>query len=398
MLQVITRTQAAACVREQVKTIVPRTETVDLLHVAGRVLAEDVTASLDVPGFDRTTVDGYAVLAADTFGAGAAVPAELTVAGDVRMGEAPSFRLRSGQCARIATGGMLPSGADAAVMVEHTEEDAGVCLIFQGVAPGENITKRGDDVKAGSTVLNKGTTIGPSQIGVLAALGIQSVPVFQKPRIAVLSTGDELAKGDAKPGQVQDINSFLLSAAAEACGCTAVPLGAVPDDRDAICRALERGLENADMVLISGGSSAGTRDMTVDILRQYGDVLFHGVAMKPGKPTIFGMAAGKPVFGLPGHPLAAYFVFRLLVREAIGELLSLPPDKPFVVRPLAVNVPSNHGREEFLCVKTDENGRLVPMHTKSGIISVLAGADGFIRIPRDTEGLQKGEETELYLL
>ncbi len=326
------------------------------------------------------------------------MPAELTVAGDVRMGEAPAFRLQSGQCARIATGGMLPSGADAAVMVEHCEEDAGVCLVFQGVAPGENITRRGDDVKAGSSVLQKGTTLSAARIGVLASLGIQSVPVFQKPRIAVLSTGDELAKGDAKPGQVQDINSFLLSAAAEACGCTAVPLGAVPDDRDAICRALERGLENADMVLISGGSSAGTRDMTVDILRQYGDVLFHGVAMKPGKPTIFGMAAGKPVFGLPGHPLAAYFVFRLLVREAIGELLSLPPDKPFAVRPLAVNVPSNHGREEFLCVKTDENGRLVPLHTKSGIISVLAGADGFIRIPRDTEGLQKGEETELYLL
>ncbi len=398
MLQVITRTQAAACVREQVKTTVPRTETVDLLHVAGRVLAEDVTALLDVPGFDRTTVDGYAVLAADTFGAGAAVPAELTVAGDVRMGEAPAFRLQSGQCARIATGGMLPSGADAAVMVEHCEEDAGVCLVFQGVAPGENITRRGDDVKAGSSVLQKGTTLSAARIGVLASLGIQSVPVFQKPRIAVLSTGDELAKGDAKPGQVQDINSFLLSAAIEQSGCTAVPLGAVPDDRDAICRALERGLENADMVLISGGSSAGTRDMTVDILRQYGDVLFHGVAMKPGKPTIFGMAAGKPVFGLPGHPLAAYFVFRLLVREAIGELLSLPPDKPFAVRPLAVNVPSNHGREEFLCVKTDENGRLVPLHTKSGIISVLAGADGFIRIPRDTEGLQKGEETELYLL
>ena len=398
MLQVMTRVQATACVREQVKKSVPRTETVALLSAAGRVLAEDVTALLDVPGFDRTTVDGYAVLAADTFGAGAAVPAELTVAGDVRMGEAPGFALQSGQCARIATGGMLPPGADAAVMVEHTEEDAGVCLVFQGVAPGENITKRGDDVKAGSTVLQKGTTLGAAQIGVLASLGVQSVPVFQKPRIAILSTGDELAKGDAKPGQVQDINSFLLSAAAEACGCTAVPLGAVPDDRDAICRALERGLENADMVLISGGSSAGTRDMTVDILRQYGDVLLHGIAMKPGKPTIFGMAQGKPVFGLPGHPLAAYFVFRLLVREAVGALLSLPPDRPFAVRPLAVNVPSNHGREEFLCVRIDENGCLAPLHTKSGIISVLARADGFIRIARDTEGLQKGEETELYQL
>ena len=398
MLQVITRAQAAACVREQLKNSVPRTETVDLLRSVGRVLAEDISAARDVPGFDRTTVDGYAVCAADTFGAGAAIPAELEIVGEIAMGKAPQFALRRGQCAKISTGGMLPLGADAAVMVEHTEEDAGVCLVFQGVAPGENITKRGDDVKAGSNVLQKGTCLTAARIGVLAALGVQSVSVFQKPRIAVLSTGDELAKGDAQPGQVQDINSFLLSAAAKACGCDVLPLGAVPDDRDAICRALEQGLRDADMVLISGGSSAGTRDMTVDILRQYGEVLFHGVAMKPGKPTIFGMAQGKPVFGLPGHPLAAFFVFRLLVREAVGELLFLPPDKPFAVRPLAVNVPSNHGREEFLCVKVDETGALVPLHTKSGIISVLAQADGFIRIPRDTEGLQKGEETELYLL
>ena len=398
MLQVITRAQAAACVREQVKTIVPRTETVDLLSAAGRVLAEDITALQDVPPFDRTTVDGFAVVAADTFGAGAAVPAELDVRGEVRMREVPAFSLQSGQCARISTGGMLPAGADAAVMVEHTEEETGVCLVFQGVSPGENITKRGDDVQRGTLVLQRGTRLGPAEVGVLASLGVFCVPVFQKPRVAILSTGDELAAGKAAPGQVQDINSYLLAAAAEQCGCSVLPLGAVPDDRDAICAALERGLWGADMVLISGGSSAGTRDMTVDILRQYGEVLFHGVAMKPGKPTIFGMAAGKPVFGLPGHPLAAYFVFRLLVREALGAMVSLPEEKPLTVRPLAVNVPSNHGREEFLCVKVDETGALVPLHTKSGIISVLAQADGFIRIPRDTEGLQKGEETELYLL
>ena len=398
MLHVMTRTQAAACVREQMKHCVPRTETVDLRFAAGRVLSEELTADRDVPAFDRTTVDGYAVVAADTFGAGAAVPAELDIIGNVRMGETPAFSLQSGQCARISTGGMLPPGADAAVMVEHTDEELGVCLVYQGVSPGENVTKRGDDVCVGSTVLQTGTRLGTAEIGVLASLGNYRVPVFAKPRVAILSTGDEITSGTAQGAQVQDINSFLLAAAAEALGCEAVLLGAVPDDRAKICASLERGLREADMVLISGGSSAGTRDMTVDVLRQYGEVLLHGVAMKPGKPTIFGMAQGKPVFGLPGHPLAAYFVFRLLVREAIVTLLCLPEDKPAGRYPLAVNVPSNHGREEFLCARLDASGCLMPLHTKSGVISVLAQADGFIRVPRDTEGLQKGEETELYLL
>ena len=396
MLHVISKAQAAACVREQMKQMSPRTETVCLQQSLRRVLAQDIVAAEDIPAFDRTTVDGYAVIAADTFGAGASLPAELTVVGEIAMGEAPAFSLKRGQCAKIATGGMLPSGADAAVMVEHTDDADGVCLVYAGVSPGANVTKRGDDIAVGMVSLQKGTTLGAREIGILAALGVYDVPVFAKPLVAVISTGDEIVTGTPQPGQMRDVNSFLLAAALEDCGCNVRMYGAVKDQKDAITAALEDCLQTADMVLISGGSSAGTRDMTVEILGEMGEVFFHGIAMKPGKPTIFGMAKGKPVFGLPGHPLAAYFVFRLIVLTALRELLCLPPDQPRGTAPLAVNIPSNHGREEYLCVKQQPDGTLLPLHTKSGVISVLTQADGFICIPRNAEGFAAGTEVAYY--
>ena len=396
MLHVISKSQAVACVREQMKNISPRAETVDLPQSLRRVLAQDIFAAEDIPAFDRTTVDGYAVFAADTFGAGASLPAELEIIGEIAMGEAPAFSLRRGQCAKIATGGMLPPGADAAVMVEHTDDADGVCLCYAGVSPGANVTKRGDDIAAGTVALSKGTVLGAREIGILAALGVYDVPVFAKPVVAVISTGDEIVTGTLKEGQMRDVNSFLLSAALEDCGCTVRMYGAVKDQKEAITAALEDCLQSADMVLISGGSSAGTRDMTVQILDELGKVFFHGIAMKPGKPTIFGTVKGKPVFGLPGHPLAAYFVFRLIVLTALRELLCLSPDLPLGAAPLAVNIPSNHGREEYLCVKKQPDGTLLPLHTKSGVISVLTQADGFIRIPRDAEGFAAGTEVAYY--
>lgn len=396
MLHVISKAQAAACVREQLKQLSPRTETVCLQQSLRRVLALDIVAEEDVPPFDRTTVDGYAVIAADTFGAGASLPAELEIIGEIAMGEAPAFSLKRGQCAKIATGGMLPANADAAVMVEHTDDADGVCLVYAGVSPGANVTKRGDDIAAGAVALQKGTTLGAREIGILAALGVYDVAVFATPAVAVISTGDEIVTGTPKDGQMRDVNSFLLSAALEDAGCSVRMYGAVKDRKDAITAALEDCLQTADIVLISGGSSAGTRDMTVEILGEKGEVFFHGIAMKPGKPTIFGMAKGKPVFGLPGHPLAAYFVFRLIVLPALRELLCLPPDLPRGAAPLAVNIPSNHGREEYLCVKQQPDGALLPLHTKSGVISVLTQADGFICIPRDAEGFAAGTEVAYY--
>ena len=365
---------------------------------SGSVLAADVTAGEDVPAFDRSTVDGFAVCAADTFGASGAMPAQLEIVGAVDMGRAPDFALRRGRCAKIATGGMLPSGADAAVMVEHTDETHGLCLVYRAVAPGENVTRRGDDIAAGCVVLRKGTRIGAPQIGILSALGVYEVPVFKKPVVAVISTGDELVHARPALGQVRDVNGYLLSALIERAGGRPLFFGAVEDDRDQITDALRDCLARADAVLISGGSSAGTRDMTVGILDALGEVSFHGIAMKPGKPTIFGVADGKPAFGLPGHPLAAYFVFRLVVTACLDALCGVPPEKPLRTAPLAVNVPSNHGREEYLCVRINEQGEAVPLHTKSGVISVLSAADGFICIPRDTEGLAKGTNVEIYEL
>lgn len=398
MLNVVSREEAVSCVLAHTQALRVGMQTVPICEAVGRTLAVDVTAAQDVPAFDRTTVDGYAVRAADTFGASAAIPAQLTIAGTVTMGEEARFSLGAGECAAIATGGMLPQGADATVMVEHTDNADGLCLVYRSVTPNENVTRRGDDIAAGNIALSAGTRIGVPQIGVLSALGVYDVPVWEKPVIAVISTGDELVRGCPAAGQVRDVNGYLLSSLIERAGGTPLFYGAVPDDRTKIADALQDCLGKADTVLISGGSSAGTRDMTVGILDELGEVFFHGIAMKPGKPTIFGKAYGKPVFGLPGHPLAAYFVFRLLVADYLRALLHGKADSALRTAVLATNIPSNHGREEYLCVRINENGEAVPLHTKSGVISVLSGADGFIRIPRDTEGLQKGACVEIYEL
>ena len=398
MLNVLNREDAVELIKEKTARLSAETEKVNIHDACGRVLACDIVSPENVPSFDRTTVDGYAVKAADTFGAGASIPAQLEIAGEILMGENADFELKRGQCAKISTGGMLPAGADAAVMVELTDSDNGLCLVYKSVAPGENITKKGDDISAGETALKKGTLIKPSQIGVLAALGITAVEVYKKPVIAVISTGDEIVNGNPKPGQIRDVNTFLLSAAIKESGCEVIEYGAVADKREEIENAVKECVRTADAVIISGGSSAGARDMTVDIIDTLGKAYFHGIAMKPGKPTIFGIINDKPVFGLPGHPLAAYFVFRLIVTTFIRELMNMPPDRPSGRASLAENIPSNHGREEFLCVKINENNEIVPLHTKSGIISVLSEATGFIRIPRNAEGINKGTVMEIYSL
>lgn len=398
MLNVLTREEAAALIKEKTAHIIPETEKVNISFALGRILAQDIVSAENIPSFDRTTVDGYAVIAADTFGAGNAVPAQLDIVGEILMGENADFTLERGQCAKISTGGMLPKGADAAVMVEHTDNAEGLCLVYKSVAPYENVNKTGDDITQGETALKKGTVITPAQAGVLAALGIYEVPVYKKPVIAIISTGDEIVNDNPEKGQIRDINTYLISSAVRTYGCEVLEYGAVKDSREEIENAVKNCIEKADAVLISGGSSAGTRDMTVDIIDTLGKAYFHGIAMKPGKPTIFGIVENKPVFGLPGHPLAAYFVFRLVVTKFIRNTMNMPADKPKKSGALAVNIPSNHGREEFLCVKQTENNEVVPVHTKSGVISVLSEAEGFIKIPRNAEGMFKGTAVEIYEL
>ncbi len=398
MLNVVSKDEAVGFVRDFASGLSVETEYVSIAESLGRTLSEDIISGENIPSFDRTTVDGYAVISSDTFGAGNSIPAQLEIIGEILMGEKADFTLKHGQCAKISTGGMLPNGADAAVMVEHTDNADGLCLVYKSVAPFENVTKTGDDISVGETALKKGTKITSSSIGVFAALGIDKIPVYKKPVIAVISTGDEISSGKIEQGQIRDVNTCLLCAAVKEYGCGYYSYGVVKDDKKQIEDAVKNCLEKADAVLISGGSSAGARDMTVDIIDSLGKACFHGIAMKPGKPTIFGVVDNKPVFGLPGHPLAAYFVFRLIVTEYIREIMNMPKDKPVRNGILAVNIPSNHGREEYLCIKYNEKGEVVPVHTKSGIISVLSEAQGFIRIERNAEGLFKGTNAEIYEL
>lgn len=398
MLKVVTVSEAIEIIKNKCSHCSTGTQSVDIADSIGRIVCDDIIAREDVPPFDRSTVDGYAVHSSDTFGAGESIPAELECVSHIKMGQPADFMIKKGSCAGISTGGMLPEGADSVVMVENTEEEFGQCLVYSGVAPGENVNKKGSDIKSGSIALKKGTKITPAAVGILAALGYYEIPVFKKPVVAIISTGDEIVNTAPSSGQIRDINTYLLDSCAKQAGCDTIVYGAVKDDRKLIETAVDDCLSRADAVLISGGSSAGKMDMTCDILDKKGEVYFHGIAVKPGKPTIFAMADSKPVFGLPGHPLAAYFVFRLFVREYLNTVMCMEKESHFRTARITANIPSNHGREELICVRIDSEGKAAPLYTKSGIISVLSEADGFIRIPRESEGLTSGTEVKVYRL
>ncbi len=381
----------------------PEAERCPLARCCGRILAENITACENVPGFNRSTVDGYAVRAADTFGCSDSIPAILPVCGEVKMGKSPDFRLDFGTCAAIPTGGELPEGADAVVMVEYTEDYGdGSIGILKPASPGLNLILRGDDVFPGKVVLTAGRRLTPADIGALAAMGISEVPVCRSPIAGILSTGDELVPVDQVPegGQVRDINSSLLEALCRECGAEPRLYGIIPDDILLLKAALEKALLECDLILISGGSSVGAKDATARVLEEYGQILFHGVAMKPGKPTMLGSVSGKPVFGLPGHPVAAFFVTQLFVREAVSVLTGRRREEHGISARLTEAVSTNHGRCEVCGIRLSERDGMLqasPVHTKSGLISVLAGSDGYIIIPRDCEGLPAGREVFVHL-
>ena len=375
-------------------------ETVFFSSGVGRVLAEDINAAEHVPDFSRSTVDGYAVRAENTFGCSETIPALLKLKGEVLMGQAAGFKLGPGECAYVPTGGQVPEGTDAMVMLEYAEDFGGGQIGLQKPsAPGAHIIFRGDDVVPGKAVLKAGHRLLPKDIGALAAMGITKVPVVKKPVVAILSTGDEIVLPDTaalRIGQMRDVNSPMLAAAVSAAGGEARELGIVPDDADALKAALAAALSQADIVLISGGSSVGAKDAAASVLAELGELLFHGLALKPGKPTMAADIGGKPVFGLPGHPVAAYFIFHLLVRPLIAAMLGSSAKSPAVSAVCAAAIPSNHGREECVPVCL-EAGRAVPIMSKSGLITTLSGADGFIRIPRDAEGMAEGSSVKVYL-
>lgn len=394
----------------------PQTEIVPLSQACGRVLGQDVVSPEDLPPYPRSVVDGYAVRAADTFGASEGQPAYLAVVGEVVMGRAPGLSIGPGEAARIPTGGTLPPGSDAAVMVEYTEVLAGPALaggawqpahgttedleVRRPVGPGENVVQPGEDARRGAVVLRAGTTLRPAHIGLLAGLGIVRVHVALPPRIAVLSTGDEIVPPESAPGpgRIRDINGPALCAAVAMEGGQPVFCGIVPDEFDPLLEALRAAQEASDAILVSGGSSIGLRDEVSRAIEALGPpgVLVHGVAMRPGKPTVLGLCGEIPVIGLPGHPTTVLVVFHVFVRDILGRLLGRSPQPAPVVRArLTRRVASAAGRVDYLRVRLEErDGALwaAPVLGKSGLISTMAEADGLAAVPEAAEGLDAGEE------
>ena len=371
----------------------------------GRVTAQEITSPEDLPAFPRSTMDGYSVRSADTFGSSEGLPAYLEVVGEVAMGETQRARLSSGQAATAYTGGMLAGGADAVVMFENTQAvDGSTIEVVRPVAPGENVVQVGEDVRSGDRVLPAGHVIRPQDIGGLLALGITEVPVARRPRVAIVSTGDELVAPESSPalGQVRDINTYTISALVEKAGAVPVPVALVGDDYEMQRRAAVEALAKGDMLVFSAGSSVSSRDMTSKVFGSLGSpgVLVHGISFKPGKPTIVAFVDGKPAVGLPGNPVSAAVVFDLLVRPAIYALCGcLSPPEPGTVRArLLRDIASQTGREDHVQVRlVRDDGEVCaePVFGKSNLIYTLIRADGAVTVPLDKGGLYAGEEVEV---
>ena len=387
-------------------------EIVELGHACGRVLAAEVLAPEPVPHFDRSVMDGYAVRAQDTFGASETLPALLEIAGEVSMGEVASRQIEPGKAVAMPTGGMLPAGADAVVMVEYTHPlDAQTIEVTRTVAPGENVLRRGEDIPLGEIVLPRGWRLRPQDLGMLAALGMGTVAVYCRPRVAVLSTGDEIVPISTSallPGKVRDINSFTLAAQMEDFGATVSYRATVEDRLEVLVDTCREAFCDHDVVVLSGGSSVGMRDFTVQVLDAFADaeLLAHGVAIRPGKPTILARIGKKIFWGLPGHPVSALTVCRALVLPSLAVLqgmagTDLDQDLGSTLFGILANqLPSVHGRTDYAPVTLISDGDSVlvkPIFGKSAMISVLGRADGFVVVPAHVEGLDQGSRVRVYL-
>lgn len=381
-----------------------RIEHVPTVNGLQRVLAHSPQAQVDLPSFTRSTMDGYAVRAADTYGASQALPAYLTVVGEIRMGQVPEMQLASGQAAVIHTGAMLPAGTDAVVMVERTQPITEQEIeVLVAVAPGENLLQVGEDIEARSTILRAGHRLRPQDIGGLLAAGISEVQVMARPRVAILSSGDELVAANETPtgAQVRDINLPMLTALCQQAGAEVLPLGIARDSLESLLEMAREGLQAADMLVISAGSSVSVRDLTTEVVNKLGQpgVLIHGLAVKPGKPTILAACDGKAVIGLPGNPVSAMLVARQIVLPVLAHLAGEIVRPPTSVRAqLMQNVASVSGREDTVPVMlhaTETGYQAVPIFGKSNLIFTLLQADGVIQIPLNSGGLYAGTEVEV---
>ncbi|MBC8233242.1 molybdopterin molybdotransferase MoeA [bacterium] len=401
-------------------------EIIEIEPALGRVLAADVPSPVNLPDFNRSIMDGFAVRARDTFGASASLPAYLKVTGEVLMGETTMLKVASGEAIKIATGGMLPENADAVVMVEDTDyemteqkmspttppgdsdfQDDILIEVTRAVAPGDNIVRIGEDVRQEQIILPKGHQLRPQDIGALAGIGILEVAVYRQPTVAIIPTGDEIIPPTEtpKPGQIRDINSYSLAGLVQQTVGIPIRFDLVPDNHTALQTSVREALEKSDVVLISGGSSVGTRDVTLDVIADVdgAQILAHGVSIRPGKPVIVAVVGNKYLFGMPGNPVSAMVVFERFVKPLLHWLSGLQQPQ-WIVRSvnakLSTNFSSDPGREDYVRVKlveTEDGLMAEPVLGKSALISTMVKADGAVKIPIGVEGLEAGEEVTVFI-
>ena len=383
-----------------------KTEMVELENALGRVVSKDIISEYNVPGFDRSTVDGYAVKASDTQGASENMPSFLKTTGEVLMGEEASFEINSGEACYVPTGGMIPFGADSMVMVEYCENfSKDQIAVYQAVAPGKSIVKAGDDIKKGEIALRRGRKIRPQDIGLLSSIGIMNVECYVPWKLYIISTGDEIIDPSAEPklGEIRDINTYGLVAGAKEAGFEVVGKCVVKDSPEKLREEIRKGKALSDYVIISGGSSQGKKDSTEKLIGEESTsgVLTHGIAVKPGKPTILGYdeETETGLIGLPGHPVAAMLLFRFIVLGLFKKVTGQEGNfEPKIIGRMTTNIAASPGRKTFQLVTIDEENNITPVLGKSGLIRTMSEASGYIVLDVNSEGINKGAETVCYLI
>jgi molybdopterin molybdotransferase len=372
-------------------------EKVDIEKCLGRVLADDIYSPIDLPPFDRVAMDGYAVRAENTFGASEDDPEVLKLIDVVGAGDEPDKNVLEGTCVEVGTGAPVPQEADAVVMVEYTEKSGDQILFYQGVAPGENITKKGSDIEKDHLLLKRNTVLTPDKIGVLSAIGMKSIPVYSQTKVGIISTGNEIIPvGEDLPyAKVYDVNSQTITSAVLSCGCIPMDIQIVPDDFEALKNAINNLMDHVDIIITSGGTSAGAGDVLRAVIEDMGEVLVHGIAFKPGKPTLIGLIKGehnKILVGLPGYPVAALVVFESLIAPFLRRRSGfkvVDDGSNSIQLKISRRFHPSRGRTHHLLVKVDD-GLAVPIQKDSGAITALADADGYVEIPKSTEILEEG--------
>lgn len=382
-----------------------KSEIIKLPDATGRILKNDIIAKENVPDFRRSTVDGYAVYSRDVFGASESIHSILDLKGEIFMGQEAEGEISiPGQCYYVPTGGMLPKGSDSVIMIEYTEKlDNTTILTSKATSPGENVIEIGEDIKKDEVVIKKGTKLRAYEIGVLASLGFYEIEVYKKPVIGIISTGDEVIhpSQNINIGQIRDINTYLLNSLAEDKGCVTVRYGLIKDEYELLKITLEKAVSKCDIVLVSGGSSVGKKDNTVKVIEDLedGELLVHGISVKPGKPTIIGKSKGKIIFGLPGHPLACAVIFQVMVKYYIEKITDHKEKMYPIICKFKLNYHKAKGREEYLPVFIEEKGEELiasPVFGKSGLITSFSKAYGFIRIDRNEEGINEGQIVKVF--